>query len=115
MVAVSLLLVGCMLFEAEEMTYLRQAQDRANQEEVRERLGPPAVIKSAEAGESLWVYQIRQEQTGSRMTAPGTWCDEYMLTFDSQGVLRRWTHQSIFYGGELMHTACGSDQSKPAP
>jgi len=109
LLVVSLLFVGCVLFEAKEMTYLRQAQDRANQEEVRERFGPPAVIKSAEAGESIWVYQIREEQAGSRMTAPGTWCDEYVLTFDSQGVLRRWTHQSHFYGGELMPTYCVSD------
>jgi outer membrane protein assembly factor BamE (lipoprotein component of BamABCDE complex) len=111
---VSLLFVGCTLFEAKDMTYLRQAQDRATQEEVRERLGAPALIKAAPAGESTWVYEIRQEQSGSRITAPGMWCDEYVLTFDSQGVLRQWTHRSQFHGGEVMPTYCVSDGFKPA-
>jgi len=110
----SLLVVGCSLFEAEEAVYLRSAQGLATQEEVKARLGPPAAIKAAPAGESSWVYQIRQEQSGSRMTAPGLWCDEYVLTFDSQGVLRRWTHRSQFNGGDPMATSCVSDDSKPA-
>lgn len=114
-VLVSLLFVGCTLFEAKEATYLRSAQGRATQEEVRERLGPPAAIKAAQAGESTWVYQIRQEQSGSRMTAPGMWCDEYVLTFDSQGVLRRWTHRSEFHGGDPMPADCVPGESKPAP
>ena len=114
LVAVSLLFVGCVLFEAKDTTYLRQAQDRANQEEVKARLGPPAQIKPATAGESTWVYQIRQEQSGSRMTAPGMWCDEYVLTFDGQGILRRWTHETHFHGGEMMPTYCVPDESKPA-
>jgi hypothetical protein len=114
LLVVSLLFVGCTLFEAKEMTYLREAQGRVTQEGIRERLGPPAVIKSASAGDSIWVYQIREEQAGSRMTAPGMWCDEYVLTFDGQGILRRWTHRSQFHGGELMPTYCVSDGFKPA-
>ncbi|MGH7387814.1 MAG: hypothetical protein ACREIZ_05025 [Candidatus Methylomirabilales bacterium] len=114
LVVVSLLFVGCVLFEAKESTYLRQAQDRANQEEVRARFGPPALIRSASPGESIWVYEIREQQAGSRMTAPGMWCDEYVLTFDGQGTLRRWTHEAHFHGGELMPTSCSSDESKPA-
>ena len=106
LVVAGLLVVGCSLFEAKEATYLRGAQGRATQEEVRERFGPPALIKAAPAGESTWVYQIRQEQSGSRMTAPGMWCDEYVLTFDGQGILRRWTHETHFHGGELMPTYC---------
>jgi hypothetical protein len=41
-------------------------------------------------------------------------CDEYVLTFDSQGILRRWTHASELHGGELMPVSCVSsgDQSK---
>lgn len=111
----SLLAAGCMLFEAKEATYLRGAQDRATQEEVKARLGPPAAIKADPAGESSWVYQIRQEQSGSRMTAPGMWCDEYVLTFDEQGILRRWTHRSQFNGGDPMPSDCVSDEAKSAP
>lgn len=113
-VVVSLLFVGCVLFEGKETVYLRSAQGRATQEEVKQRLGPPALTRSTEEGESVWVYQVREEQPGSRITAPGTWCDEYVLTFDGQGILRGWTHRSQFHGGELMPTYCVSDGSNPA-
>lgn len=85
---------GCTLFEGKETTFLRSAQDRATQEEVRQRLGPPQLATSTQSAESVWVYQVRQQQPGSRINAPGLWCDEYVLTFDSQAVLRRWTHRS---------------------
>ena len=75
LIVVGLLFVGCSLFEAKETAYLREARDRATQEEVKARLGPPALIKPATGAESIWVYQIRQEQSGSRMTSPGLWCD----------------------------------------
>lgn len=105
---------GCALFEAKETTFLRSAQDRATQEEVRQRLGPPQFTTSAQSGESVWVYQVRGQQPGNRFTAPGMWCDEYVLTFDSQAVLRRWMHRSYFHGGEFMPTYCVPDGYKPA-
>ena len=114
LLVVSLLFVGCVLFEGKETVYLRSAQGRATQVEVEQRLGPPALTRSTEEGESVWVYQVREEQPGSRITAPGTWCDEYVLTFDGQGILRGWTHRSQFHGGELMPIYCVSDGSNPA-
>jgi hypothetical protein len=114
LLVVSLVFVGCILFEAEETRYLQSAQGRATPEEVKQRLGPPALTRSTEEGESVWVYQVREQQPGSRITAPGTWCDEYVLTFDGQGILRRWTHRSQFHGGELMPTYCVSDGFNPA-
>jgi hypothetical protein len=105
-VSLLLLLMGCAVFEAKETTYLRATQDQATQNEVTQRLGPPALTKVEEGGKSLWVYQIRYEEPGSRMTPTGTWCDEYVLTFDSQSILRQWTHRSYFHGGELMPTYC---------
>ncbi|MGH7205264.1 MAG: hypothetical protein ACREI2_03520 [Nitrospiraceae bacterium] len=104
---------GCALFEGKETTFLRSAQDRATQEEVRQRLGPPQLATSTQSAESVWVYQVRQQQPGSRINAPGLWCDEYVLTFDSQAVLRRWTHRSYFHGGEVMSTYCVADGYKP--
>lgn len=105
---------GCTLFEGKETTFLRSAQDRATQEEVRQRLGPPQLATSTRSAESVWVYQVRQQQPGSRINAPGLWCDEYVITFDSQAVLRRWTHRSYFHGGEVMPTYCVPDGYKPA-
>jgi hypothetical protein len=97
---------GCTLFIPRETLYLKSAQDRAEQEEVRKQLGSPAVITSNQEGEVIWVYQVRAEEPGSRWTSSGLWCDEYVLTFDRQAVLRHWTHRSYFHGGELMPTYC---------
>lgn len=105
---------GCTLFEGKETTFLRSAQDRATQEEVRQQLGPPQFTTSTQSSESVWVYQVQAQQSGSRITAPGLWCDEYILTFDSQAVLRRWTRRSYFHGGEFMPTYCVPDGYKPA-
>jgi hypothetical protein len=102
----ALIAIGCAMVEPKETTYLRAAQDRATQEEVRQRLGPPTLTAATQTGEALWVYQIRTQQPGNRMTAPGMWCDEYVLTFDDQAVLRRWTHRSYFHGGEYAPNSC---------
>jgi hypothetical protein len=98
--------MGCALFIPRETLYLKSAQDRAGQEEVRKHLGSPMVSTSNQEGEAIWVYQVREEEPGSRWTSSGLWCDEYVLTFDRQAVLRHWTHRSYFHGGELMPTYC---------
>jgi hypothetical protein len=101
-----ILAVGCAVFVPRETRYLQSAQDHATQEEVRQQLGAPALIASSEKGEAVWVYRVREEEPGSRWTSSGLWCDEYVLTFDRQAVLRRWTHRSQFHGGERMPTYC---------
>ncbi len=103
------LATGCALFVPTETRYLRSAQDRATQEEVRQRLGQPALIASSRAGETVWVYRVREQEPGNRWTSSGLWCDEYVLTFDQGAVLRSWTHRSHFHGGELMPTYCVPD------
>jgi hypothetical protein len=103
-----ILTIGCAVFIPKETLYLQSAQDRATQDEIRRQLGSPAVIASGEKGEAVWVYRVREEEPGSRWTSSGLWCDEYVLTFDRQAVLRRWTHRSQFHGGERMPTYCVS-------
>lgn len=100
------LLAGCSSLVPRETRYLQSAQDNATQEDVRQQLGAPMLTASNEKGEVIWVYQVREQQSGSRWTAPGMWCDEYVLTFDEQTILRQWTHRSEFHGGELMPTYC---------
>jgi hypothetical protein len=114
----SLLLMGtgCELLVPMETLYLKSAQDQATQEEVRERLGQPHLVASTQAGETVWVYEVREIEPGSQNTraTAGSWCDEYVLTFDRQGILRHWTHKSKRHGGELMPTYCVNDGFKPA-
>jgi hypothetical protein len=102
----AVLAAGCTLFVAKETRYLKSAQDRATQEEVRQQLGKPRLVASTQAGEAVWVYEVREEEPGSRWTSIGMWCDEYVLTFDDKSVLRRWTHKSHLHGGELMPRYC---------
>jgi hypothetical protein len=97
---------GCSVFVAKETLYLRSAQDRATQDEVKQQMGPPTKTKSGPNIEPVWVYQIFYEQPGNYLASPGTWCDEYVLTFDGQAVLRRWTHRSYFHGSELQPRYC---------
>lgn len=101
---------GCAVFEANETRFLSHAQDRATQEEVQQRLGSPKLTKTASSGEPVWVYQIYDWQPGNRVTSPGTWCEEYILTFDHERVLRRWTHKTYFHGGEAFPTYCVPDR-----
>lgn len=97
-------MAGC-VFLPKETRYLHRAQGRATQEDVREHLGAPK-FTDMKAGETIWVYQVREQQPGGRAVTPGTWCDEYVLTFDGRAVLQHWTHASYFHGGEIMPTYC---------
>ena len=95
-ISIAVLEVGCGLFLDQEMIYLQSAQDRETQQAVRDRLGPPLWIVPRSAGETVWVYQITQREKGGNniLDIVGFWCDEYVLTFDQQGVLRHWEHKS---------------------
>jgi len=109
---VSLLVVvsGCSLIVPRETQYLRSAQGQATQEQVRQNLGAPRVSKTSQAGETIWIYEVREVEPGSQNTwaSAGSWCDEYALTFDTRGVLREWTHKSFFHAGENMPVSCNS-------
>jgi hypothetical protein len=100
------LLSGCAIFVAPESRYLQLAQGRASEEEVAQRLGRPAAAWTNQTGETVWVYQVREQEAGNRWTSTGLWCDEYVVTFDRHSVVRSWTHQSHFHGGELMPLYC---------
>lgn len=97
-----LLLIGCALFEPAQVTYLRTAQGRATQEEVRQRLGPPYLVRSLGAGRSVWVYEFLDHEYGDRNRQSGIWCEEYRLTFDQQTILRQWTRRLSRQPGDLM-------------
>ena len=109
-------LIGCTPFIPKETLYLRGAQNLATQAEVRERLGAPRTETSAPDGESQWLYEVREVEASAQNTwaTAGSWCDQYVLTFDRQGVLQGWTHKSYFHGGETMPIRCDSGVLKSA-
>ena len=115
MIGVVLLESACTVFLTKESRYLKAAQDHATQGQVRERLGAPKYTATTASGDPVWVYQEIWVDTGvaNEWGTPGAWCDEYVLTFDSQGILRKWTHKTEGHGGETMPSYCVTDGFKP--
>ncbi len=101
-IALAVLVTGACSVIVPMDTYLDSRVDLASETDIFEQMGSPVRKVTTSAGESLWVYQMRTVQGGDRTQSMGIWCDEYVLTFDSQGVLRRWSHEAQFHGGELM-------------
>lgn len=103
-----LLTAACVEFDAQHKAYLRQAEGKATQSEVGERLGRPQKSYPTPGGGTAWIYEVYQWQPGNRAAAPGTWCDEYELVFGNDTVLQTWTHHTYFHGGEAMPRDCRS-------
>ena len=100
------LLTGCALFGDSKASFLKSAEGRATQQQIEQEWGPPVAMASGPTGESRWVYEVREEEPGSRWSSSGLWCDQYVLMFDRDRVLRGWTHRTHFHGGERMPAFC---------
>ena len=83
-----ILLSSCTSWRAE---YLDQAIGTATQDEVTMKLGPPMGERILSRGESVWVYRYSGAAVGEQ--GGSTWCREYVLKFDVQGILRHWNRQ----------------------
>jgi hypothetical protein len=116
LLTIAVIATGCSLFIPKDTLYLRAAQNLSTQAEVRERLGAPREETSTPDGQSQWVYEVREVEASAQNTwaSAGSWCDEYVLIFDRQGVLRAWTHKSYFHGGETMPIRCDAGAQKAA-
>ncbi len=104
--AISMVATACSHFQTKEAAYLDSVKGRGTQTEVRQALGAPTAARQAEGGETVWVYDVMEQQSGNRFTAPGVWCEQYLLTFDDKAVFQSWKQLSHFHGGELMPTVC---------
>jgi hypothetical protein len=106
--AMIVVLASCALALPKESRYLRDAQGRDSQEQVRQHLGPPAEATIGAGGNAVWIHRLRKLQSGDLWTSTGVWCDEYVLIFDD----RHWTHKSKFCGGELTPNYCRARRSE---
>ena len=97
---------ACSHFQTKEAAYLDSVKGRGTQTEVQQALGAPTTVRQADRGETVWVYEVMEQQSGNRFTAPGVWCEQYLLTFDDKEVLLYWRQLTHFHGGELMPTYC---------
>jgi outer membrane protein assembly factor BamE (lipoprotein component of BamABCDE complex) len=109
------LAAACTVFVPKETLYLHEARGKATQQEVREKLGAPHLTATSRQGDPVWVYDVYFTDTTAQNSwgAPGTWCDEYVLTFDQKGLLSGYTHKSEGHGGELSPSYCVTDGYNP--
>lgn len=109
--------LGCALLQTEESRYLHQARNQATREDVRQAMGEPLLVSATSRGEAVWVYEVRELEPMSQSTwsTEGSWCDEYTLRFDQEGILREVQHQSFVHGGELMPVSCNSTTGVEKP
>lgn len=112
--AISILATACSHFQTKEAAYLDSVKGRGTQAEVRQELGAPKAVRQADGGETIWVYEVMEQQSGNRFTAPGVWCEQYLLTFDDKAMFLHWRQLTHFHGGELMPTECipGAEPAK---
>ncbi|MBI2880822.1 MAG: hypothetical protein HYY21_04490 [Candidatus Tectomicrobia bacterium] len=76
-------------------TYLTEGVNRATQDDVTKRLGPPHFQRELTGGGTVWTYQQQHVsffETGTRTTGQ-SYCLEYVLIFDRERVLREWRTQ----------------------
>lgn len=85
----ALVLSGCAMGKTSLAAYLETAQNRAAQDEVKQRLGPSRPTMSSPTGGSVWVYEHYGWFGGDRNIPRQFWCDQYSLTVDPQAVLRQ--------------------------
>src|SRR5579884_2819483 len=99
---------GCASLLDQQARYLRTAQGSAHEEEVRSQLGKPVSVTRTNTGDTVWVYQFWDTEKGGNniWTITGYWCDEYVLTFDKQKILRAWTHKSEKHRDERSMDYC---------
>jgi hypothetical protein len=88
-----LILIGCSVLEPQEVIYLHKVKDHATQEDVTQRFGQPVATKPLDGGGAQWTYQFPYWDYGDRNTPARQLCDAYVLTFDSNAVLRRWVRR----------------------
>ncbi len=74
-----------------EGSYFKQRVNEATQDAVARRYGMPHKVDRLQDGRSAWTYFERGSGTASFSgTAKSHYCRAYVLTFDTQGVLRDW-------------------------
>lgn len=88
----ALVVVSCTPWRVE---YLREATNRATQDDLVRQLGPPHFTTQLTTGETVWTYQYRSSYVSGvgGIVSGRTDCKEYILTFDQAKTLREWKRQ----------------------
>ena len=85
----TVLLISC---TPERQLLLEEEVDHATQEQVVAGFGSPFYVGRLRDGREVWTY--RESGAGYSRELGVGFCREYVLTFDAQGILRRWERQA---------------------
>ena len=83
------LLLSC---TPERQLLLEEEVDHATKEQVVAGFGSPIYVGRLRDGREVWTY--RESGAGYSRELGVGFCREYVLTFDEQGILRRWERQA---------------------
>ena len=75
----------------ERQLLLDEEVNHATREQIVERFGSPVYVGRLRDGREVWTY--RESGAGYSRDMGAGFCREYVLTFDPQGILRRWERQ----------------------
>ena len=75
--------------------FVRESVDQATRDSVTKRLGAPHFTRELDSGGSVWVYQYKGSRPflttfRSHAQGGGSYCTEFILTFDEKKILREW-------------------------
>jgi hypothetical protein len=91
LVSAAVLLAGASCTSAQQEV-LEQEVDHATQEQIVARFGSPLYVGRLRDGREVWTY--RETGAGYSRDMGVGFCREYVLTFDAEGILRRWERQA---------------------
>ncbi len=76
--------------------YLNEANNKATQDDIAVKLGPPDRKQSLSNGKEIWAYRYTGSSvsTNEGNVSGSSWCWDYNLTFDQSKILRDWVRQS---------------------
>ena len=81
-------LVSACILTPWRVNYLTEATGHATQDDVAQSLGPPHLTQTLDSGQIVWLYKYPGAIGGD------SYCRQYILTFDTQRILRSWVRQN---------------------
>lgn len=86
--ALLILLVACTPWRK---TYLTKGVGRLSRDSVTTRLGPPDTQRTLDGGGAVWNYRFTKAKASGGDAK--TYCTQYVLVFDPQGMLQTFNQQ----------------------
>lgn len=91
---IAVVLMGAVACAEFETGYFQGRVNKATEQMVVKRYGPPHKVEQREGHQTVWTYFDRGSATSGYVgTARSSFCLAYVLTFDREEILRGWQQQ----------------------